>query len=110
MQTKELDRVFHALADATRRGMLEQLSRGEANITTLAEPYEISQPAVSKHLRVLEDAGLIDRSRHGREFRIRVNPGPAEDAQNWIQHYARFWRRHFDAVDDYLRQRLEDGS
>ncbi len=100
----QLDRVFGALSDATRRGMLAQLSQGETNITTLAAPYKISQPAISKHLRVLERAGLIERTRRGREYIIRVNPTPAEDARDWIAYYAQFWKQQFDAVEEYLRQ------
>ncbi len=113
MRTEPLDLVFAALADPTRRGMLEQLADGETNVGALAEPHEMSQPAVSKHLRVLERAGLIQRTRRGREHRIRVDPRPLEAASTWIEHYARFWNRQFDAVDAYLkdaRQRQERGK
>lgn len=102
MNTAALDRVFGALSDPTRRDMLARLADGETNVGTLAEPYSISQPAVSKHLRVLENAGLIERTRHGRRVHIRVDPRPLEEARNWIAHYARFWEQHFDAVDRYL--------
>ena len=105
MQSDRLDLVFGALSDPTRRGILEQLSRGETNVSTLAAPYRISQPAVSKHLRVLEHAGLIRRTRHGREHHIRVDPGPVEEARNWIGHYARYWKKQFDAVDTYLKEK-----
>ena len=81
MHGDQLDRVFAALADPTRRGMLERLADGETNVGTLAEPYDISQPAASKHLRVLERAGLIQRKRIGREHRIRIDPRPIEEAQ-----------------------------
>lgn len=107
MYESQLDLVFSALADPTRRGMLAQLADGETNVGSLAEPYDISQPAVSKHLRVLERAGLIQRTRHGREHRIRVDPRPIEAAQTWIGHYARFWNRQFDAVDAYLKARSQ---
>ena len=100
----QLDRVFGALSDATRRGMLAQLSQGETNITTLAAPYQISQPAISKHLRVLEQAGLIKRTKRGREYIIRANPAPAEKARDWIAYYAQFWQQQFDAVEEYLQQ------
>lgn len=100
----QLDQVFGALSDATRRGMLARLSQGEMNITTLAAPYKMSQPAISKHLRVLERAGLIERSRRGREHLIRANPKPAEQARDWISYYAEFWNQQFDAVDAYLEQ------
>lgn len=109
MQAAELDRVFSALADPTRRGMLEHLAEaGEANVSTLAAPYDMSQPAVSKHLRVLERAGLIQRTRHGREHRVRVDPRPIEQAGTWIAYYARFWKRQFDAVDAYLAARSRE--
>jgi DNA-binding transcriptional ArsR family regulator len=104
MDSEQLNRVFGALSDPIRRGILERLARGETNISTLAAPFAVSQPAVSKHLRVLERAGLIVRTRQGREYQIRVNPLPIEEAQGWIGHYARFWRRHFDAVDAYLKK------
>ena len=100
----QLDQIFGALSDATRRGMLAQLSKGETNITTLAEPYNISQPAISKHLRVLERAGLIKRTRRGRDHIIRANPGPAKQARDWISYYAQFWEEQFDAVEQYLEQ------
>ena len=100
MNSDKLDLVFGALSDATRRGMLAQLSEGEANI----KPYDMSQPAISKHLRILERAGLIERNRRGREHYIRAVPGPAEEAGGWIAYYARFWKRQFDAIDVYLNK------
>ena len=104
MNDAQLDQVFGALSDTTRRGILAQLSQGEANITTLAAPYNISQPAISKHLCVLERAGLIERTRRGREHIIRANPAPAEYARDWIAYYAQFWKEQFDAVEAYLKQ------
>jgi len=100
-----LDRIFSALSDSTRRGMLARLAEGSAKVSTLAEPYDISQPAASRHVRVLEEAGLVTRERRGREHHITANPAPLEEAKSWIGHYARFWRRHFDAVDAYLAAR-----
>ena len=108
MSESELNRVFAALADPTRRGMLEQLARGETNVGALGAPHEISQPAVSKHLRVLERAGLIQRTRRGREHRIRVDPRPIQAASGWIAAYAEFWTAQFDAVDAYLKARVEE--
>lgn len=108
MNQSQLDRVFSALSDPTRRGMLERLAQGETRVSTLAEPYAMSQPAISKHLRVLERAGLIRRTRRGREHHIRVNPEPLEAAQTWIGFYARFWKQHFDAVEDFLKDREQD--
>lgn len=99
-----LDRVFGALADPTRRGILEMLSRGATNVRTLASPFQMSQPAISKHLRVLESAGLIRRDKRGREHQISVNTQPVEQARDWIAYYTRFWKQQFDAVEDYLKQ------
>ena len=110
IHTAELDQVFAALSDPTRRGILAQLSLGETNVSTLAEPYDVSQPAISKHLRVLERAGLIQRTRRGREHRIRVDPRPIEEARGWIATYAKYWQRQFDAVDEYLKNRSRDAS
>lgn len=110
MQNEQLDRVFSALADPTRRGMLERLAAGETNVSTLGAPHAMSQPAVSKHLRVLERAGLIQRTRRGREHRIRVDPRPIEAAQTWIERYADFWTQQFDAVDAYLKARADDAK
>lgn len=104
---QQLDKVFGALSDATRRGMLARLAQGETNITTLAAPYQISQPAISKHLGVLERAGLIERTRRGREHLIRANPTPAKQASDWIAYYAQFWTEQFDAVEAYLQQTKE---
>lgn len=110
MDQSQLNLVFSALSDPTRRGMLEQLARGEANAGTLAQPYSISQPAASKHLRVLEKAGLIHRKRQGREHLIKVDPRPIEAARTWIGVYARFWREQFDAVDAYLKDAQESST
>lgn len=104
MNDQQLDLTFAALADSTRRGILVQLSKGEANVSTLAEPYNISQPAISKHLRVLEKAGLIERHRRGREQIVRVNAAQAEAAAKWIAYYTQFWKQQFDAVDDYIKK------
>ena len=100
----QLDHVFGALSDATRRGILAQLAKGETNITTLAEPYQMSQPAISKHVRILEEAGLVNRTRRGREYIIRANHEPAENARDWITYYAQFWKEQFDDVEAYLKR------
>ncbi len=107
MNQEHLDHIFGALSDATRRGMLEQLSRGEANVSALASSHEMSQPAISKHLKVLERAGLIRKQRRGREQFVRVNPEAAKAAQAWIDHYSRYWAEQFDAVDAYLQSKKE---
>lgn len=83
--------------------MLAQLAEGEANVRSLAQRYEMSQPAISKHLRVLEGAGLITRTKRGRENIVRVDPRPIEDARTWIGCYAQFWRQQFDDVEQYLQ-------
>ncbi len=103
MNQQDLDLTFGALADATRRGMLVQLSQGESNVSALAEPYNISQPAISKHLRVLEKAGLIERRRQGREQIVRVKPERAAAAADWLAYYTQFWKQQFDAVENYLK-------
>ncbi len=112
MNKVQLDRVFAALSDSTRRGMLAQLSLGQANVSALAKQYEISQPAISKHLRVLEQAGLVRRTKQGREHLISVDPRPLEQATDWIGHYAQFWKRQFDAVDTHLRKlgKIKEGQ
>ena len=103
MNKNQLDFVFSALADQTRRGMLAQLADGEVNISTLAKRHDMSQPAISKLLRVLERAKLIQRTRQGREHLIKVDPRPIEEASSWISHYSKFWKLQFDAVEAYLQ-------
>ncbi len=102
MNEKQLGLVFAALSDATRRGMLARLAQGQTNISTLAAPYKMSQPAISKHMRVLEGAGLIKRTRKGREHLISIAPAPAREAHDWIAYYTRHWISRFDEVDAYL--------
>ena len=99
-----LDRTFAALADPTRRGILENLTHGDRCVTDLAEPYRMSLPAVSKHLRVLERAGLIRRTRDGRVHRLKLEAKPMQQAQAWIDEYRKFWEASFDRLDDYLKQ------
>ena len=102
---RPLDLVFGALSDPTRRGLLEQLAAGESNVGRLAERHAMSAPAISKHLKVLERAGLIRRARQGREHRIRVDPRPIREARNWMATYATYWEQQFDAVQEYLDQK-----
>jgi DNA-binding transcriptional ArsR family regulator len=97
-----LDGVFSALADPTRREILIRLSEAEASVTELAEPFEMSLPAVSKHLRVLEDAGLLTREKAGRERRCRLVAESMQDALKWIAQYGRFWEAQFDSLDHVL--------
>jgi DNA-binding transcriptional ArsR family regulator len=97
-----LDSTFAALSDATRRGILARLARGEASVTELAQPYDMSLPAVSKHLRVLESAGLVRRSKQGRVQRCRLLAAPMKNAAAWIEHYRRFWDTQLDSLQRYL--------
>ena len=89
--SRALDRTFSALSDPTRRRILERLAEKDLCVTELAKPYRMSLPAVSKHLRVLEGAGLIRRERCGRVHRLRLEAGPMQGAQQWIEEYRRFW-------------------
>ncbi len=98
-----LDVAFSALADPTRRGILAQLAEGQEKVTELARPYNMSLPAISKHLRILERAGLITRTRVGREHRIRIDPKPIREAMDWMAMYAQAWEHQFNALDDYLK-------
>lgn len=100
--SSQLDATFAALADPTRRLLLEKLSRGESRVTDLAEPFKMSLPAISKHLRVLESAGLLERRREGREFHLELNAKPMQEALQWIGHYRRFWEGSLDALAEYL--------
>jgi DNA-binding transcriptional ArsR family regulator len=99
-----LDRTFGALADPTRRRILEHLAGGDRCVTDLAQPYRMSLPAVSKHLRVLENAGLVRRRRDGRVHRLRLEAKPMQQAQAWIEEYRKFWETSFDRLDEYLKQ------
>lgn len=105
--SRVLDRTFGALSDPTRRRILEQLADGERCVTDLAKPYAISLPAVSKHLRVLESAGLVSRQRNGRVHSLKLEAAPMREAQQWIEDYRRFWESSFDRLDDYLKQLQE---
>ena len=99
-----LDLTFGALADPTRRAILARLTQGEATVGELAEPFAISLPAISKHLSVLENAGLVARMREGRTIRCRLEDKPLEDAEGWIERHRRFWNAQLDALGDYLEQ------
>lgn len=105
--TDPLSATFAALADPTRRTILARLSSGQAAVTELAEPFEMSLPAVSKHLKVLERAGLIARSREAQWRPCQLEAGPLKDAAEWIEHYRRFWTQSFDRLDDYLHKLKE---
>ncbi len=98
-----MDRTFAALSDPTRRAILDRLTRGEASVTDLAEPFQMSLPAVSKHLRVLEEAGLLARTKEGRVHRLRLVAEPLKEAAEWIARYRAFWEGQFDALEEYLK-------
>jgi DNA-binding transcriptional ArsR family regulator len=98
-----LDYTLHALADPTRRAVLERLSKGEARVTELAEPFAISLNSVSKHIRLLERAKLVTRRRAGREHRLSLNPTPLNEAAAWIEKTLAFWSSRLDALDAMLR-------
>jgi DNA-binding transcriptional ArsR family regulator len=97
-----LDATFGALADPTRRAILARLAQGEAMVTELAEPFHVSLPAISKHLRVLESAGLLEREIDGRIHRCRLSAQPMKNAAAWIEQYRAFWESQFDALAKYL--------
>ncbi len=99
----ELDRTFSALSDPTRRAILARLADGEAQVTELAEPFGMSLPAVSKHLKVLEKANLIMRHKDGRVHRFTVNPKPMDSAKSWIEFHQRFWEQQLDSLAGYLQ-------
>lgn len=102
--TDRLSDTFAALADPTRRAILARLASGEATVTELAEPFEMSLPAVSKHLKVLERSGLIARGRDAQWRPCRLEAGPLRDVSHWVEHYRRFWEQSFDRLDVYLKQ------
>jgi DNA-binding transcriptional ArsR family regulator len=100
----DLSTTFAALADPTRRAILARLTSGEATVTELAEPFEMSGPALSKHLKVLQRAGLISRGRQAQWRPCRLKADPLKAAADWLEAYRRFWEESFDRLDDYLRE------
>jgi len=99
-----LSATFSALADPTRRAILARLSTGEASVNELAAPFEMSLPAVSKHLKVLERAGLISRSRTAQWRPCRLEAGPLQEVWGWVETYKKFWEQSFDRLDEYLAE------
>jgi len=99
-----ISNTFAALADPTRRAILARLASGEASVTELAEPFKMTLPAVSKHLKVLERAGLIARGREAQWRPCRLQAGPLKDADEWIERYRRHWEESFDRLDSYLQE------
>lgn len=104
MSPDRLSSTFSALADPTRRAILARLALGEASVNELAEPFEMSLPAVSKHLKVLERAGLIARGREAQWRPCRLQAAPLRGATDWLERYRRFWEQSFDRLDDYLHE------
>lgn len=102
--TGELDVTFMALCDATRRAILKRLSLGDCTVTQLAEPFSMSLPAVSKHLRILENAGLLSRKKEGRIYRCHLEAKPMKEAADWITKYKVFWEDKFNALEKYLEE------
>lgn len=104
MSPDRLSTTFAALADSTRRAILARLASGEASVTELAEPFKMSLPAISKHLKVLEQAGLITRGRDAQWRPCRLEAGALKEVADWVEHYRAFWEQSFDRLDDYLRE------
>src|SRR5437762_7073952 len=104
MQSDRLSATFAALADPTRRAILARLASGETSVTDLAKPFDISLPAVSKHLKVLEGAGLIARGRDAQWRPCRLQANPLKDIADWVEYYRRHWEESFDKLDRYLKQ------
>jgi DNA-binding transcriptional ArsR family regulator len=102
--SKSLNRTFAALADPTRRRILAHLARGDKRVTHLARPHDMSLPAVSKHLRVLEKAGLLRRRRYGRVHEMHLNATPLKQAADWVEGYRRFWEGSLDRLAEYLKK------
>jgi DNA-binding transcriptional ArsR family regulator len=107
MSPDRLDAAFSALADPTRRAILARLALGETTVNELAEPFDISLPGISKHLKVLEHAGLISRSRDAQRRPCKIELAPLKEVSDWVEAYRQLWEQRFDRLDDYLKQ-LQD--
>jgi DNA-binding transcriptional ArsR family regulator len=103
-ETQQLDRVFGALADSTRRAILARLADGEATVNELVEPFDLSQPTISKHLKVLEQAGLVTRGREAQYRPVRINAAPLEQVARWIGDYRRCWEESLDQLEVFVKQ------
>jgi DNA-binding transcriptional ArsR family regulator len=103
MSPDPLSATFAALADPTRRAILARLASGAASVTELAEPFDMSMPAISQHLKVLENAGLIERGREAQWRPCKLSAGPLKEAVDWLEHYRPFWEENLDRLSDYLR-------
>jgi DNA-binding transcriptional ArsR family regulator len=110
MTTDQLSMTFAALADPTRRAILARLAQGEATVNELAEPFALSLPTVSKHLKVLQQAGLISQGRRAQWRPCRLEAAPLQDVANWTEGYRRFWDENFDRLDEYLQELQAQGK
>lgn len=108
--TERLDATFAALADPTRRAIVARLAKGDATVTELAAPFDISQPAISKHLKVLERAGLVTRSREAQRRPCRLQPGPLREATTWLANYRDYWSESYQQLDALLADLTADGG
>ena len=106
-QSAELDRVFSALADPTRRAILRRLTHRPATINEIAKPFRVSLNAISKHVMTLERAGILRRQIKGREHYCWIEPGPLREANEWMEHYRRFWEQRLDALEAYVARRYQ---
>ena len=104
MAVDELSMTFGALADPTRRAILARLAEGECSVTELAQPFDMSMPAISKHLRVLQRAGLITRGRHAQWRPCRIAAAPLKDVAEWTERYRHIWEERLDRLDNYLQE------
>jgi DNA-binding transcriptional ArsR family regulator len=100
----QLDLAFGALSHPIRRGILARLATGEATVSELAKPFKVSAPAISKHMRILEEAGLLSRRKQGREHHCRLEAKRMQQAERWLEHYRKFWNDRLDALERYLKE------
>jgi DNA-binding transcriptional ArsR family regulator len=111
MQTvQQLDLVFGALADPTRRAILARLAQGEATVNELVEPFRLAQPTITKHIKVLEGAGLVTRGRAAQYRPVRLNAAPLKQASMWIGNYKRCWEESLEQLDTYVKELIEKGE
>lgn len=108
--TQQLDLVFGALADPTRRAILARLAEKEATVNELVEPFRLAQPTISKHIKVLEAAGLVSRGREAQFRPVKLNPGPLKEASMWIGNYQRFWEESLEQLDTYVKELIAKGE
>ena len=108
MTSAQLDLTFAALSDPTRRAILARLSKGEASVQELAEPFDMSLPAISKHLKVLERAGLIAKGRDAQRRPCRLRAAPLKEVADWTERFRRYWEESFDKLDEYLQEMQEE--